>query len=432
MDNAFWPVTSISPRLPQVVGYQCVVCAATYSLDEVLYTCPNCGPVGTLDVIYTPNTHRYTSHERPLSLWQQRDLLPLADEPPALLKNLQPTPLMSAETLADVAKRLDIGALWIKNDGLHLTGSFKDRASAMVVAFAQQLLGNPTIATASTGNAAAALAGMSACVPGSKAVIFVPAKAPKAKIAQVLVYGAKIILVDGNYDTAFDLCGEACAALGWYNRNTGINPITTEGKKTVAFEIAVQMNWDVPDGVVIPVGDGSIIGATYKGFKELFERGWISRIPRFIGVQSTGSPALLNAWENHLSAAEMPAVSAQTIADGISSDLPRDRAKALRAVRESGGAFIGVSDAQISAAIPTLAQATGVFAEPAAAAGYAALGQARQMGYLNADDRVLLLITGNGMKNIDQALHAVAAQLPAPTPPTLVAVREQIKSWQTT
>ena len=429
MDN---PRLNLAERLPHVAHYECVVCGATYHLDEVSYTCPTCGDVGTLDVIYKAAGHFYTPAERPINFWQQRDILPLAQEAPLAIQNLGNTPLIQGVVLQDLARKIDVAEISIKNDGLNLTGSFKDRASAMVVAHALHNLKVNTIATASTGNAAAALAGICAAVAGTEAVIFVPASAPQAKIAQIIVFGAKVILVDGSYDTAFDLCGTACTEFGWYNRSTGINPITTEGKKTVVHEIVAQTNGDLPDVIVVSVGDGSIIGSVYKGFAEMHERGWVSHVPRLIGVQSSGSDALVHAWENDIPAEKLQPHPANTIADSISSSLPRDRVKALRAVRESNGAFIRVSDAEILAAIPELAQATGVFAEPAASATYAALKPALKSGRIQPHERVLLLITGNGMKDVNSALQSVKSLIPEPTAPNLESVRNQIQMWATT
>jgi threonine synthase len=254
-----------------------------------------------------------------------------------------------------------------------------------------------------------------------QAIIFVPATAPEAKIAQLLVYGATVLLVEDTYDVAFDLCYELSQSEGWYCRNTGINPFTTEGKKTVAYEIAEQLGWQMPDVVVVSVGDGSIIGGVHKGFWELVQLGWIERIPRLIGVQAAGSSALVHAWENDLSAAEMGPRPADTIADSISAGLPRDRAKALRAVRETEGAFIAVEDSAIVNAIPRLARSTGVFAEPAAAAVYAGLESAVQSKIVGPDENVVLLITGNGLKDVKRAQESVAGGLRVP--PDVAAIR---------
>ena len=387
---------------------RCANCQREYTPEEVEYVCPVCGPIGTLDVLYDYETLRhnidrdYYSFSSKPSMWNYRELLPITPETLVPPLTVGMTPLYRAPRLAT---SLGVHAVWVKDDGRNPTGSLKDRASALVVARALEA-GVEIVSTASTGNAAAALAGFGASV-GMKIVIFVPATAPEAKIAQLLVYGATVLLVEASYDVAFDLCYEVCLAEGWYCRNTGINPFTAEGKKTVAFEIAEQMGWDVPDAVVVSVGDGNIIGAVHKGFWELRELGWIKRIPRLIGVQAEGSSPLVAAWETDMKAQDMQPVEAATIADSISAGLPRDRVKALRAVRETNGAFVAVSDEAILQGIPVLARATGVFAEPAAAAVYAGAQRAVSLGYIQPDERVALLVTGSGLKDVKRAQQAV-------------------------
>ncbi len=324
---------------------RCVICGRSYSPDEVEYTCPHCGQAGTLDVWYDYATlrKRVTPDDivrsGDLSMWRYRSLMPLAEDaavPPLLVGN---TPLYEAPRLA---ADLGLAQVWVKDDGRNPTGSLKDRASALIVARAMSE-GIEVVTTASTGNAAAALAGLAASV-GLPSVIFVPAAAPEAKIAQLLIYGATVMLVEGNYDNAFDLAVAASERYGWYNRNTGMNPYTLEGKKTVAFEIAEQFGWNTPDALVVSVGDGNIISGVYKGFRDLLELGWIDRMPRLIGVQSAGSAACYQAWKTGADPATMEPIQAQTVADSIAADLPRDRVKAVRAVRESGGAFVAVPD----------------------------------------------------------------------------------------
>jgi threonine synthase len=330
------------------------------------------------------------------------------------------TPLYDSQR---IASELGLKKAWVKDDGQNPTGSFTDRASALVVARAMEQ-GITTVSTASTGNAAAALAGVGASV-GLNIIIFVPASAPEAKIAQLLVYGATVLLVEGTYDQAFDLCWSVCLKEGWYCRNTGINPYTTEGKKTVAFEIAEQLGWNVPDVVVVSVGDGNIIAGVYKGFYDLLQLGWIERIPRLIGVQAEGSAALYHAWKNNIRAQDMQPIDAHTIADSISAGLPRDRAKALRAVKQTQGAFVTVSDDEIIAAIPRLAQTTGVFAEPAAAAVFAGAQRAVQSGLINSNESAVLLVTGNGLKDIKRAQQSVAQGLRVQ--PTIDSVRQALR-----
>jgi threonine synthase len=337
------------------------------------------------------------------------------------------TPVYQLERLA---QELGLDHLWLKDESRNPTASFKDRASAVVVARAREIAAE-TIVTASTGNAGAALAGMSAAV-GQKAVIFAPKSAPPAKVAQLLVFGAKVILVDGTYDEAFDLTIQAAEEFGWYCRNTGYNPFTAEGKKTAALEIWEW--WDVehhtwhepgnlldqhpPLTIFVSVGDGNIISGIHKGFKDLLTLGWIERIPRIIGVQAEGSAAIANAF--HAGTEQIIPISANTIADSISVDLPRDGVRAVRAARETGGTYILVSDDEILQAIAALGP-QGIFAEPAGATAYAGLVKAIGQGVIDAGDPVLVLNTGSGLKDVRAAMQAVK---PAPViEPTLEALK---------
>ena len=407
--------------MADVLELRCPLCGRSYRPDEVMYTCPVCGEVGTLDVLYDYDALRHRlgrhrlAHTPDTGMWRYRALLPLATDAALPPLRVGWTPLYDAPRLA-----ADLGVTWawVKDEGQNPTASLKDRASALIVAQAQAL-GFRIVSAASTGNAAAALAGLAASV-GQDVIIFVPASAPEAKIAQLLVYGARVLLVEGTYDQAFDLCFALSLERGWYCRNTGVNPYTAEGKKTAAFEIAEQMAWRVPDVVIVSVGDGNIIGGVHKGFTDLKRLGWIERIPRLIGVQADGSSALVDAWRRGLSAAEMVPMSADTVADSISASSPRDRLKALRAVRETDGAFVAVSDTQIVAAIPQLARLTGVFAEPAAAAVYAGARVAVQSGMIQSSERVLLLITGSGLKDVRRAQEAVGEAVRVPSDPDAV------------
>jgi threonine synthase len=289
--------------------------------------------------------------------------------------------------------------------------------------------GLTTVSTASTGNAAAALSGVAASV-GMRTIIFVPSTAPEAKIAQLLVYGSTVILVEATYDTAFDLCTLMSEEEGWYCRNTGMNPFTAEGKKTVAYEIAEQLGWIVPNVVVVSVGDGNILAGVHKGFYDLYQLGWIERIPRLIGVQAEGSSPLVAAWQQGLDPRAMEPIETNTIADSIAAGLPRDRAKALRAVRETDGAFVAVSDAEILASIPQVARLTGVFAEPSAAAVYAGARRAVELGMIRAEEDVVLLLTGNGLKDVRRAQQAVGGGLRVK--PDLADIRRALSSLEGT
>ncbi len=407
--------------MADTLTFKCSNCGRAYSPGEVTYTCPVCGEVGTLDVLYDYDALKVRLDREALaageaSMWRYRALLPLDADSPVPPLTVGMTPLYDTPRLA-----ADLGVVqaWVKDDGRNPTGSLKDRASALVVARAMEQ-GLDTVSAASTGNAAAALAGICASV-GRTPIIFVPVSAPEAKIAQLLVYGATVLLVEASYDEAFDLCMQLSIEQGWYCRNTGVNPFTAEGKKTVAFEMAEQLGWDVPDVVVVTVGDGNILAGVHKGFVDLHRLGWITRIPRLIGVQAAGSSPLVTAWETGQVAANMQPGDAHTIADSISAGLPRDRSKALRAVRETGGAFVAVPDDAILASIPALARLTGVFAEPAAAAVYAGCRKALEMGYIQPDERVLMLVTGSGLKDVRRAQESVSGGLRVP--PDAAAVR---------
>ncbi len=392
-----------------IIGLRCLICGAEYAPDEVRYVCPHHGNEGILDVRYdytaiaTRTDRDAVAASEWRSMWRYLPLLPVAE--PRFIPPLDVgwTPLYRATRLGDA---LGLPHLWVKDDGRNPTASFKDRASALAVVKAREL-GEQVITTASSGNAAAALAGMAASA-GLESVIFVPASAPQAKIAQLLIYGATVVLVEGTYDQAFDLCIEAANRRGWYCRNTAYNPYMTEGKKTAAYEIAEQLGWDAPDRVFVAVGDGCIIGGLHKGFADLLALGWIEHMPRLMGVQAEGSAALYEAWRRDTD--EVTPITPHTIADSISVGLPRDRLKALRAVRETGGAFIAVSDEEILAAMRDLARLTGVFAEPAAAAALAGLRRALANGQVHPDERVVVLVTGNGLKDIPAAMRAVEGE----------------------
>jgi threonine synthase len=278
------------------------------------------------------------------------------------------------------------------------------------------------IVTASTGNAGAALAGMAAAV-GQESVIFAPKTAPPAKIAQLLIYGARVILVDDNYDAAYQLSLQATEEFGWYNRNTGYNPFTAEGKKTAAFEIWEQVmlknEFDRPLCVFVSVGDGNIISGIHKGFKDLQRIGQIKVMPRIFGCQSTASAAIYNAFRSGRE--EILPVKATTLADSISVNLPSDGLRALRAATQTNGAFVAVEDSRILEAISDLGRA-GIFAEPAGAASWAGLKQALTDGLVGSEDPILVLNTGSGLKDVKAAMKA------AGDAPVIKPVLEEVRA----
>lgn len=413
--------------MKEFVGYRCSLCHTEYLPTQVTYTCPKDG--GNLDVILDYASIRQHFQVEDItsrtdsSLWRYLPLLPVADPGGECtpLRAAGWTPLYTPPALI---KNLQLEHLWIKDEGRNPTASFKDRASSVVVARARQI-GAEVVVTASTGNAGAALAGMSAAI-GQKAVIFAPKTAPQAKVAQLLIYGAQVILVDGNYDSAFDLTIEAAQEFGWYCRNTGYNPFTAEGKKTAALEIWEQVICSLPDpsqriNIFVSVGDGNIISGIHKGFKDLHELGWLPVMPRLFGIQSEGSAAIANAFFAGIET--ITPVSATTIADSISVDLPRDGVRAVRAATQTGGAYLTVKDDDIIKSIAVLGK-VGIFAEPAGATSYAGLVKALQQGFIGKNEPVVVINTGSGLKDTRAAMQAVA---PAPIiEPTLSALKKHL------
>ncbi len=387
---------------------QCVLCGRSYDPAAVAYTCPACGPLGVLAVHYdygqiAPQISRAQLAQcLEQGVWRYRPLLPIPYSyraaPPLAIGG---TPLYAVARLRNY---LGMSDLWLKDDTRNPSASLKDRASIIAVCLAQ----GRTVACASTGNAASSLA-VQAAAAGLPCYIFVPRNAARAKIVQLLMCGATVFAVQGSYDDAFDLCIEACHTFGWYNRNTGYNPYLVEGKKTVGLEIAEQLNWRVPDTVIVPTGDGCIISGVYRGFEDFLRLGLISAMPRLLAVQAAGSPAIVCALESD---GVIRPCAANTIADGISVGLPRNGAMAVRHIRASGGFGITVTDAEILAAQKALARLSGVFAEPSGAACYAGLLRLLEEGRLARDERVVLLVTGSGLKSIDAVAEAAGSVVP--------------------
>jgi threonine synthase len=387
-----------------VLGYKCTLCRKEYQADEDLYTCPACGLAGILDIVYdyremkriiTVDSLKANSD---YSIWRYAPFMTVREEHLDRTLRVGWTPLYFANRLAD---ELGLQALYIKDDGLNPTGSLKDRASVVGVVKAMEN-GMDIIGCSSTGNAASSLAGNAARM-GLKTVIFVPERAPAGKLAQLLIYGARVISVAGSYHETFELSQQAIEKWGWYNRNCAINPHLVEGKKTVALEIAEQLNWDVPDWVAVSVGDGCTIGGIYKGFYDLLQLGFIERIPRILGVQAEGCSPFYRAWAD---SKPLEPMEENTLADSIAVGIPRNPVKAFNAVKFSNGAWITVTDGEILAAMKKLGSAEGIFGEPAGVAGFAGLEKALADGLIKAQERVATIATGNGLKDIQNALKA--------------------------
>ena len=416
------------------LGYRCSLCGRSYAPDEVDYTCLKDG--GNLDVVLDYAAIQRTVSPAKIatdsehSLWRYLPLLPVVDPggQGTTLRTAGGTPVFAPGGLA---KSLGLRNLWIKDESRNPTASFKDRASAIVLARAREI-GAEVVVTASSGNAGAALAGMAAAL-GHPAVVLAPKTAPVAKIAQLLIFGARVLLIEGSYGDAFDLTIQAAQEFGWYCRNTGYNPFTAEGKKTAALEIWERLlrgsrhedreahDCTSPLAIFVSVGDGNIIAGIHKGFKDLQALGWLGRMPRIFGVQAEGSAAIAKAF--HAGTEAISPITARTLADSISVDRPRDGVRALRACRETDGSYLVVSDDEILNAIAALGKA-GIFAEPAGAASFAGLVKAVSMGVIRGDDPVLVINTGSGLKDVKAAMRAVGDA--SIIEPTLAAIRRVI------
>jgi threonine synthase len=414
-------------RIQYVTGLKCIHCGRSYSTEAVDYYCPACGyHDGILDVQYDYDAVReelnadVLAANRELSMWRYLPLLPISS--PDLIPHLQVgwTPLYEAPHLA---RELGVARCWVKDEGRNPTASFKDRASAVGVVKALEK-NAAQITCASTGNAASSLAGFAAAA-GIPATIFVPARAPQAKVAQLLVYGARVFSVDGTYDEAWELCMKASVEFGWYNRNCAINPYLIEGKKTVSLELAEQFSHlargSAPDWVVVSVGDGCTIGGVWQGLKEMHHLGILPRLPRILGVQAEGCKPFVTAWRDH---SRLTPCAANTLADSIAVGHPRNFAKGMRAVTESGGAFVAVSDEEILESITLMARKAGVFGEPAGVAGAAGVRQAVATGIIGHSESVALVMTGNGLKDVQSAMRAVGHAISVK--PEIEEVREAV------
>lgn len=386
---------------PYVTGLTCLVCGTTYPYGNVL-TCPACGPSGILDVRYDYDGacgplaseigRRHFDH------WRYRELLPISPDlnPPHL--QIGWTPVYDIPRLAHAA---GVRKLYLKDDGRNPTSSFKDRASSVGVLKAMEF-GYSAVACASTGNAASSLAGLAAAA-GLRSFIFVPHRAPEPKIAQLLIFGATVLKVLGTYENAFDLCTEACARFGWYNRNSGMNPFLVEGKKTAGLEIGEQMKDQPPDWVAVSVGDGCTIGGIGKGLAEMKRLGYIPRMPRLLGVQAEGAQPIATAFRT---GRDLVPTSVETLADSIAVGTPRNWRRAIQQIRATRGDMITVSDDEILSAMRLAARSGGVFGEPAGVAALAGVVRAVSEGLIRSNESVLVVVTGNGLKDIRSAQQA--------------------------
>lgn len=403
-----------------VRALECTRCGETYDPDHLRYTCANHpGVEGILEVTYDYDLIQERFDEpldgRIESQWKYRAFLPVADD-------AEPVTLQEGGTALHDAPRLSeaLGVdTRIKDDGRNPTGVLKDRATSVSVTKAAHA-GREVVTCASTGNAAASLAGYAAR-GGLDCRLFVPNDTPKEKLAQPLVYGADVLAVRGSYDEAYDLSMNVTDEYGWYNRNAAINPFQVEGKRTVGHELAEQTQADVPDWLVFSMGDGCTIAGGWKGFREFYDLGYVDDTPKLLGVQAEGARAIHDAFHAHDSSDNVAA----TVADSIAVGRPRNTVKATEALHESGGTSVVVSDEEILHAEQTLGSTEGLYAEPAGAAPIAGIRKALAEGIIDDDESVLAVVTGSGLKDTTSAMEAAGS--PTEIQPELGEVRRRYR-----
>ncbi len=401
-------------------GYRCFACAKTQAADFAGFICPSCG--GNLEITFDYAAVRNEIEQD----FHYAPLLPVTELDAPFPLRIGGTPLTAAPRLG---KSLGLRNLHLKDETSNPSASTKDRASAVALRRAMDI-GAEVIAVASTGNAGSSLACLAAAV-GLRAIVFVPETAPVAKLTQSLSFGATVLAVRGNYDDAFGLCLAACDEFNWFNRSTGYNPFTREGKKTCAYEIWEDLGRRVPDRVVVPTGDGNLLSGIWKGWCDLQAVGLIEQLPKIDCVQSEASAAICNTVQRlrdqgdsdpDWSKVVIDEVRATTVADSISVNQPRDGLAAVKGILQSGGEAITVPDEEILSAIPEIARATGVFAEPAAAAPWAAVKQMARHKKIDPDELVVCIVSGSGLKDIANAAAAVGK--PLTIDPTIEAVNQ--------
>lgn len=397
--------------------FQCINCGKDYGSSEVQYLCPECAasnnphqpPKGVLKTVYDYKALKSKKVDFAyLGKSGFIDLLPVKTLNSFPNLRVGQTPFYKVDELEKVKLPFN---LYLKDDGQNPTYSFKDRASALVSAYAKER-GLNTIVAASTGNAGSSLAGICASQK-QKAIIMVPHSAPLAKLTQIMMYGATIVPVAGTYDDAFDLSIEATEKFGWYNRNTAFNPFTIEGKKTVSFELFADMQQQIPDRIFVPVGDGVIISGVYKGFEDMLNIGIIDKMPVIVAVQSKGSDNLVRNLEQQPFEIKI----SNTLADSISVDIPRNFYMAQNYLKTYHGEWLAVSDGEIIEASSILAKNTGIFSEPAAATAFAGLLHYQLTGKLTDDSNNVVLLTGSGLKDISTVSNRL--KMPKPIKPNL-------------
>jgi len=383
-------------------GLRCKECAATYAL-EARYVCEEC--FGPLEVSYDhsgldPDEARRRIQAGSAGIWRYADFLPFSERPPSWRHSLEPglTPLVRADRLAE---RLGLGEVWIKNDAANPTHSFKDRVVTVAITKAREL-GFETVACASTGNLANAVAAHAAAC-GLRSFVFVPADLEEQKLLATSVYGPRLVGVRGNYDDVNRLCTELCESRPWAFVNVNLRPYYSEGSKTLAFETVEQLGWKLPDRVVAPIASGSMFTKLAKGMSDWIDLGLVEgELPTFCGAQALGCSPVATAFAEGWEVCK-PERRPETIAKSLAIGDPADGPYALDLARRTGGRIESVTDEEIRDGIRLLAETTGVFTETAGGVTVAVLAKLAEAGEIDREERVVAYITGEGLKTLDAA-----------------------------
>jgi threonine synthase len=392
-------------------GLACVNCGREFESSEKIYLCPYCGMrevdgictfIGLLRVFYdmkavSAKINRHVLENRRPGLWKYLELLPVHDERMIVTLGEGGTPLIRSESLAE---ELGLANLYLKNEILTPTGCFKDRENSIVVSKAKEL-GFKVIACASTGSLAASLAAYSRRGK-MRSFVFVPASTPSAKTIHMTMCGANVIAVKSIYEIALKLQIEACERYRWYNCSSGINPFRIEGDKTIAFEIIEDLGWQSPDWIFIPTGGGGNLSGEWKGFNEFYQLGLISSLPRMVAVQMSAGASLTDAFLKAKEAVE-PIPIGNSIGEALLSAYADYGSIALSSLRDSGGKALLVTDDEVLEAQKLLAMTEGIFAEPSSAAVIAGLKKMADNHEIGKEEKVVCLITGNGLKDLSTA-----------------------------
>jgi threonine synthase len=392
---------------------RCKECERTGELTAA-YVCEYC--FGPLEVVYdmeriAARVTRESIAAGPPSLWRYRDFLPCSPDDPTAGLPSGMTPLVRAPRLAAALGLRDV---WVKNDTANPTHSFKDRVVSVALEKAKQL-GFEVVACASTGNLANSVAAH-ASAHGLESYVFVPADLEEQKIVATAIYGTTLLAVDGNYDDVNRLCMEIASDRPWAFVNVNVRPYYSEGSKTLAYEVAEQLGWRLPDRCIVPIASGSLYTKVNRGFRDLIETGLVEdtgRLPVMNGAQSAGCGPVATAWEKDLDF--VSPVRPDTIAKSLAIGNPADGVFALDVARRTGGSISSVTEEEILQGIELLARTTGIFTETAGGVTTAVLAKLAAAGEIDPDERVVVYITGDGLKTLDAVASRVVRHPIAPT-----------------